>query len=191
MPTTFFPSGRITAAPPAFPMMLPSHIHTGRPSTSRTCGRRSSQPRGARCVQRSWGSVRWVSTSITLMSPMTSRWSCVVLMPATLLRYRVAQPRAQPPQRHLALGALEGADRGQPRRVGHPAPLDEVAGMGGHDRVDRVPARPRSRCDAASSSGSPPPSSAIDGSIATQVEPGGADAGRASSRRGRRDRSAR
>ena len=60
---------------------------------------------------------------------------------ATLLRYRVAQPRAQPPYGHLALGALEGTDGGEPgwiRTAGGPG---EGAGQGRDDRIDGVPRR--------------------------------------------------
>src|SRR5580700_3467692 len=62
----------MTPPPPAKPSSTPSTYHMGLPSTSTTCGTRSLYLAGARLVQRSWDSVRWVSASTT-RSPSSAR----------------------------------------------------------------------------------------------------------------------
>src|SRR4051812_23204152 len=65
-PRALLPSLRTTPLAPARPSTVPSTVHMGWPSTSLTRGTRSTHSAGALDVHRSWGSVRWVSTSMIL-----------------------------------------------------------------------------------------------------------------------------
>ena len=66
-PRDFEPSRLTTPPALARPSTASPNVHDATPSTSRTWGTRSTMARGARAVHRSWGSVRWVSASTTLM----------------------------------------------------------------------------------------------------------------------------
>src|SRR5579862_4245797 len=68
LPRHRLPSRSTTDDAIARPSTWSSIAHDSWPLTSTMCGTRSSNPRGARDVHRSWGSVRWVSVSMTRTS---------------------------------------------------------------------------------------------------------------------------
>src|SRR5579862_7460081 len=114
LPRHRLPSRSTTAEAIARPSTWSSTAHDSCPSTSTMCGTRSSYPRGARDVHRSWGSVRWVSVSMTLTSSMSA-------MPHDTSG---REPRDHPLD--AVIGPLQqGLGRGPPERV----PYDHAASV--------------------------------------------------------------